>query len=429
MITSTLLLFALGGSPGLGLNTSPGPGLNYGPSLALGMPVLAVQDKTDQAEATPQAKPDERPAIFDRLPADLPRAELGTWTGLFPDVQVDWLLERVPAQYLAQLEEGRQLYLSRRYGPALEKLFGVLEARPDFPLAMQVLGTAYFRLRRYGDGAEAFERFLIHAPEQIWTTQALGHCYYSLGDYEAARAHYHRLLAAWPQGQAVSSEVHRALALCAWNTGKTEEALEQVNRSLELEAGNWESLCLRAQIYEDAEEDRLDEARGDLERARSLAPGEPRPLFLLFSVLYDLGEDDAAGELELAWQELDRLTQRARSIEGQLMYSAQPFGMAIELAEIQRQRRHKEGLRFALDMAVQTRPAEVSAVDLYSFALVAFGELGDREAGDGAAERMERECESEPEAWKALGDYYRVTQQTDKRLQAVERYLRMTERR
>lgn len=379
-----------------------------------------------QVQSAPTTQAQARPAIFDRVPTELPKAELESWPGLFPQIDAEALMARVPREDLARMERARQLYLARRYDQALEDLYGLLEVYPDFPLALQVLGTAYFRLRRYGDGAEVFERFLAQAPGQIWTTQALGHCYYSLGNYEQAREHYVKLLAAWPEGQPISAEVYRALSLCAWNTGDSAEALGQVNRALELEAEHWEALCLRAQIYADAEEDLLDEARADLELARDLQPGEPRPLFLLFGVLYDIGEDELAADLELAWQELDRLTQQARSLEGQLLYAKQPFSMACELAELQRKRRHKEGLRKALDLALQSRPNDVALTEVYGFALAAFGDLNDRMAGDAAADRMESEAGEDAGAWMALADYYRKTGQTQKRLNALEKHLRIT---
>lgn len=387
-------------------------------------PVPAPASAT--AQAAPITQDQVRPPIFDRVPTELPRARPESWPGLFPEIDAEALLARVPREDLGRMERARQLYLVRRYDQALEDLYGLLEAYPDFPLALQVLGTAYFRLRRYGDGAEVFERFLAQAPGQIWTTQALGHCYYSLGNYEQAREHYVKLLAAWPEDQPISAEVYRALSLCAWNTGDNEEALTQVNRALEIEPNHWEALCLRAQIYADAEEDLLDEARADLELARELQPGEPRPLFLLFGVLYDIGEDELAADLELAWQELDRLTQQARSLEGQLLYAKQPFSMACELAELQRKRRHKEGLRKALDLAVQSRPDDVSPIEVYGFALAAFGDLNDREAGDAAADRMESEAGEDAGAWMALADYYRKTGQTQKRLNALEKHLRIT---
>ncbi|MHC4378646.1 MAG: tetratricopeptide repeat protein [Planctomycetota bacterium] len=387
-------------------------------------PAPTQASAADQAALTIQAQ--VRPAIFDRVPTELPKAEPESWPGLFPEIDADALMARVPREDLGRMERARLLYLARRYDQALEDLYGLLETYPDFPLALQVLGTAYFRLRRYGDGAEVFERFLAQAPGQIWTTQALGHCYYSLGNYDQAREHYVKLLAAWPEGQPISAEVYRALSLCAWNTGDNEEALAQINRALEIEPGHWEALCLRAQIYTDAEEDLLDEARADLELARDLQPGEPRPLFLLFGVLYDIGEDELAADLELAWQELDRLTQQARSLEGQLLYAKQPFSMACELAELQRKRRHKEGLRKALDLAVQSRPDDVSPIEVYGFALAAFGDLNDREAGDAAADRMESEAGEDAGAWMALADYYRKTGQTQKRLNALEKHLRIT---
>ncbi len=390
------------------------------------LPAQPILQDDDALEAEYAQLGPVRPAIFDRVPSELPEAEPESWYGLFPEVDPEALLEQVPREDLARMERARQLYLARRYDQSLEELYSLLEAYPDFPLALQVLGTAYFRLRRYGDGAEVFERFLRQAPGQIWTTQALGHCYYSLGDYERAREHYVKLLAEWPEELPISSEVFRALALCAWNTGKDDVALEQINRALELDPNHWEAMCLRAQIYTDAAEDRLDEARTDLERARTLAPGEPRPLFLLFGVLYDIGEDERAADLELAWQELDRLTQQARSLQGQLLYAERPFAMACELADLQRKRRHQEGLREALDLVVQSRPDDVPVVEVYTFALAAFGDLRDREAGDAAAQLLEAEADQDPVAWKVLAEYYRDTGQTQKRLNALEIYLRLS---
>jgi tetratricopeptide (TPR) repeat protein len=241
----------------------------------VGMAPLAV------AQDMPVAAADRAHAALARTVASLPRADVGTWT--------DWRTRPMPEAYLAALEAYRidDLVLAWRFA------FDCLEAEPDHPASLSLVGGLAFRFRRHQDAIDAFERFLQHAPDEVARTRHLGHAYHGLGRHADARAHYARVLAALDVTPSAAREARFGLALAAYRVGDVESARTELDRVLADTPDDIEALTWRATIaFEDEE---LGPAQALAERAATLAPFDPKPLFLLARVL-----SEQLVELELA---------------------------------------------------------------------------------------------------------------------------------
>lgn len=386
------------------------------------LPGLAPQDP-GPAPAAPEGR--ERPAIYDRTPAELPRSDPGRWTGLF-DAGGGLDPERFGALdpgLVAEQQRAEQAYAQGNYPGALEILYAVLEREPDFPPGLLVLGTTYFRLRRYGDSAEAYARLLEVAPELIWRTQAYGHCLYSLGEYDAARAHYEALLAAMPEEVGDSVEALRGLALCHMRLGEPTRALELLDHVLALRPDHPEALTWRARIL--YQEDELEAALGAALAARELDPWAPQSWYIAMRILYDLGRDDEAAEAEARWKDLDRVAQEVRSLEMRLRYEPRQYGLALRLVQLHVSVENVPAVREALAQVVLSRPDEVPELDVRAFVLDTLMDLGDQEGALVAAQALEQTCAEDPAAWKKLEIFYGRLRDRHNQVRCGEMYLRL----
>jgi tetratricopeptide (TPR) repeat protein len=260
-------------------------------------------------------------ALLARRPADLPRAELGTWA--------QWERASAPP---AVVREGYAAALTAYQWDdaprALAHVYALLEKAPDYPAGLHLLGVAHFRLRRYGDAAEAFERFLAHSPQLVGRTRVLGHCYYSLGRYDEALAHYALVLAAAPD----DVEARRGLALARMRSGDTEGALLALARVLAHSPAHADARYWRARIlYED---ERLDEARTEVREACKLAPRDPRGWFLCARIEEESGAAEVAAAARARFAELDAVERAARALEARLLYAPADLALLRELSEL-----------------------------------------------------------------------------------------------
>ena len=342
-------------------------------------------------------------------PSLLPRAEAGRWAEWKPT-------DPIPAGHRAVLAEGMRAYGARDYPHALAVLFPLLEREPDFPPALYQTATTFFRLRRYGDCIVCLERFLEVVPGEVGATQALGHSLYTLGRYEQARAHYELVLAANPE----SLEALRGYGLSHMRLGDDERALEILRTVVELEPTHAQAHAWIAHLA--YELDRLDEARTAVERARELAPHEPRPWFLLSRILADAGEDGAALAAKARFEELSRLRQEILAVEGLLLHEPGNVAAQATLVDLRTRSGDVAGLRRDVERLVRLRPGDP---ELRILALDALLSVGDAGGARRHALEMERHCASSPEAWARLRDYWGSVGERMKQVQAGERHLRL----
>ena len=371
--------------------------------LAAPVPV-AAQDGT-----RPPA-PLEIPAILERTPDSLPRAAPERWKGYAAEEAPE-----VAREHVTRLERAAAFYRARRYPGALTELFALLEAEPDFPDALMILGTTYFRMRRYGDAAVAFERALERAPVLVGRTQALAHCYYTLGDYAGARDHYGRVLAAEPD----SHEARRGLALAHLRLGEDERARELLTLLVEERPDFGEARYWLARVLYDGVS--AESAREHARRAIELQPHDVRSWFLWMQVLEELGEEEEAREAEAHWRDLDGWTQELRRLEAILVNHPERFDLWGRTVELHRRMGNAAGARSGLDRLIETRPPERSELELLIFALDVLVSLGDEAGARYAAGLLEERCGDELGAWRRLEIYFATTRDRPGQVRAGRR--------
>jgi len=350
----------------------------------------------------------QEPAAAPRDPRALPVAEQGRWADWSPS-------DPISEPYRALLGAGMAAYGARDYLRALDALYDLLELEPDFPPALYQASTASFRLRRYGDCIELLERFLRVVPREVGATQALGHSLYSLGRYEEARAHYERVLERNPD----SVEAVRGYGLSHLRLGDHARALELLQRVLELRPDHGDAQTWIAHLL--YETDRLEEAQVAAERACELTPREPRPWFLLSQILAEQGQEDAALAAKARFDELSRVVQEVRALEGLLLHDPRNAPALRRLVEL-RSRSGDPALRRDLGRLLALQPRDLEARILALDTLV---ELGDEEGARIAALDLERTCGDRSAAWKRLQEYYGSRGDRVRQVQAGERHLRL----
>jgi tetratricopeptide (TPR) repeat protein len=299
---------------------------------------------------------------------------------------------------------------------ALERLYGVLAAEPDYPPALYEMGVVYFRLQRYGDAAAALERLLEVAPSSVARTRVLGHCYYSLGEYARAKEHYRRVLAVSPR----EVEAIRGLALSEFHLGSPREAEALLDKLLEIEPDHAEAWAWKAQVLLDLE--RPEAALAAATRARDLDPWQPRPWFLLGRILLDLGREKEGIEAQERYRRLSAAVAEAHTIESRLEYEPHDLGLLRRLVTIHESTGNIPKARRALASLVIERPTDV---ELRILAVDVLERMRDSEGSQIAAEALATRCPEEWRAWERLERFYARTGRTQERLQAGEKARRL----
>jgi len=299
---------------------------------------------------------------------------------------------------------------------ALERLYGVLDAEPDYPPALYEMGVVYFRLQRYGDAAASLERFVEVAPALVGRTRALGHCYYSLGQYPRAKAHYERILAVSPR----EVEALRGLALSQLKLGAPEKAEALLDVLLEIEPGHAEAWAWKAQVLLDL--DRPEAALAAASRARELDPWTPRPWFLSGRLLLDSGREEEGLAAQARYRVLSAAAQEAHSIESRLEYAPHDSGLLRRLVEVHESTGNIPSARQALARLVAEKPTDV---ELRILAVDVLERMRDSEGVRIAADALAQRCAEEWKAWARLERYYARSGRLQERLQAGEKARRL----
>ncbi len=293
------------------------------PFRALSFVLVAIFAGSTYGRQTPGSPPEIQLPAANRLDAlglgSVPRAAPGTWADLFRDHQPDpERMAGVTPQVARLAMLSQAAFGEADYPRCLAQSREVLRILPDFPPSLLVYGSAAFRLRRYGDCKVAMERFSEVAPSEIWRTQILGHSLYSLGFFREAREHYLAVIEGAPRPELISTEARRGLALAHYRLGDETEALAILNELVRSSPDHGDAWAWLAQIQFDG--DALGEALASAREAMELLPFEPRPFFLAFRILNDLGEDKEALALEGRWRVLSAAAGEIQSLNNRLLF-------------------------------------------------------------------------------------------------------------
>ncbi|HIG11030.1 MAG TPA: tetratricopeptide repeat protein [Planctomycetes bacterium] len=358
--------------------------------------------QADETEALP-------PSVLERQPTEWPASQPGAWR--------DWKAEDQPPPELAALVQ--QVVAASGAGDlprALEVLFVLLEAAPDYPSALHQAGIIYFRLRRYGDAAVALERYLAVVPGRVVDTRALGHCYYTLGDYEKALAHYALVLAQRPE----SVEALRGKGLAEMRLGQTSAALTTLARVLKLDPRHANAQTWIAQILFD--EERAPEALKAAQRGRDLDPFEPRAWFLLSQIHYDLGQNEEGDGARKRFDELSLIAQELRAAEARLLYDPRQPAVYAELVALNRRAGNGVRARHWMVRWIQTAPQDV---DLRLQALDLALWMGDDPGAAACAEALWTLAGDSLAVWQRLARYHAGRRDRIKQVAAEEQVARL----
>jgi protein O-GlcNAc transferase len=166
----------------------------------------------------------------------------------------------------------------------------ILEAAPDHPGLLHVLGVAVWQNGRPAEGRQFIERAIAIEPGMAEFYGSLGLVLAAEKKFDAAVAAYQRAIALKPE----AGQFHGNLGLALHAQGKPREAAEAYRRGLELRP-NWPQIANNLGVVLLAMWD-LDGAITAFQRAAKLEPNNPQPQRNLARVLTRVGRCQAAAE-------------------------------------------------------------------------------------------------------------------------------------
>lgn len=203
----------------------------------------------------------------------------------------------VPELVDPRLDQAIQLVGTRKYPAArsiLEKLFA---EHPEAARVSFFLALTYHKEGRYELARRHYEAIIPRGPifEDYYKAQYFyGWCLYNLGDVKKARVIFDVFLAKEPG----SSDANFALGLIELDAGHLDEAEKRFQKSISLAGGKASSIAKArtrlADVY--VQQNRLKEAKKELEQAIALRPQQYNAYYKLYQVELERGEEEKARE-------------------------------------------------------------------------------------------------------------------------------------
>ena len=270
------------------------------------------------APQSPRAATDRAAVLYQEENYDAAEAALRT------------IVDDHPAFGYAQMWLGEVLRVKGDYRGALEALDGALELEPRNGFARGTRGQVLLRLNRVEEGVEELRRAREAAPHLVWVVTELANGLRMLGHYDDAIATYETVLEdvedrdevmvkigeihlaaeRYDATFAIARSIHEqrpdyvpALVLEAqavvW-VGRYAEAVETLDRAIELDGDNDWAIFLRALSHRNLGEDHFEAARTDYQRAISLDPEYPE-YHVKLGDLIAVTEGPAAARVHFQW--------------------------------------------------------------------------------------------------------------------------------
>jgi tetratricopeptide (TPR) repeat protein len=201
-----------------------------------------------------------------------------------------------PTTIRPALVEIAGLIQSNSTGPARVRLHDYLQLHPNDSQALFLFGLSYHREQKYGQARVYFEQAAATPAPFPPVHYFYAWCMYYLGEVQRARESFEKYLQVNP----AECDVYFGLGLIDLDENSLEAAERDFHKSIEL-AKQARKPDIRteskaharlAEVYE--RQDRLHEARSELERATTLYPDHYEAYYKLSRVLTRLGETEAA---------------------------------------------------------------------------------------------------------------------------------------
>jgi tetratricopeptide (TPR) repeat protein len=205
-----------------------------------------------------------------------------------------------------------RLYKMNNQGQKAEEAFKkVLNVDPDSKGGRSSLAQLYFEQGDYAGAVELLKK-IPEADLDPSLLGMLGYAYSQMHDFESAVATYEKALAKDPENQ----ELRRAYADALLDMGNTPAARTEFAKILKADPDDGSTYLRLAQL--DRQEGRFDEARKELERARTLPqPGDTKIQYDMKIQYEQALLEDAAGNQDKAIALLQGLVKSSEQAEDQ----------------------------------------------------------------------------------------------------------------
>jgi tetratricopeptide (TPR) repeat protein len=205
-----------------------------------------------------------------------------------------------------------RLYKLDNQGQKAEEAFKkVLNVDPDSKGGLSSLAQLYFEQGDYTGAVELLKK-IPEADLDPSLLGMLGYAYSQKHDFDSAVATYEKALAKDPENQ----ELRRSYADALMDMGNTPAARTEFEKILKADPDDGSTYLRLAQL--DRQEGRFDQARKELERAKSLPQPADTKIQYDMKIQYELALlEDAAGNQDKALELLQGLVKSSEQAEGQ----------------------------------------------------------------------------------------------------------------
>ncbi len=206
---------------------------------------------------------------------------------------------------------GRLYKMDNQNQKAEEAFKKVLDVDPDSKGGLSSLAQLYFEQGDYAGAVDLLKK-IPEADQDPPMLGMLGYAYSQMHEFESAVATYEKALAKDPENQ----ELRRAYADALLDMGNTPAARTEFEKILKADPEDGSTYLRLAQL--DRQEGRFDEARKDLERARTLSlPGDAKIQYNTKIQYEQALLEDAAGNQDKAIELLQGLVKSSEQPEDQ----------------------------------------------------------------------------------------------------------------
>jgi len=142
--------------------------------------------------------------------------------------------QKSAAEVRLNLDEGLQFFNQGEYEQALTVFNAALELDDQQPALWANVGNTHSKLNQNEQAVEAYQKAIDLAPEDPTLYQNMGGLYASMGDTEKARELYQKAVSLSAYGDPKDAAVnYYNMGVTFINSGKSEEAIEALNKALE----------------------------------------------------------------------------------------------------------------------------------------------------------------------------------------------------
>jgi tetratricopeptide (TPR) repeat protein len=206
---------------------------------------------------------------------------------------------------------GRLYKLDNQDHKAEEAFKKVLNVDPDSKGGLTSLAQLYFEQGDYAGAVELLKK-IPEADLDPSLLGMLGYAYSQMHDFESAVATYEKALVKDPENQ----ELRRAYADALMDMGNTPAARTEFEKILKADPDDGSTYLRLAQL--DRQEGRFDQARKELERARTLPQPDDTKIQYDMKIQYEQALlEDAAGNQDKAIELLQGLVKSSEQAENQ----------------------------------------------------------------------------------------------------------------